>query len=212
MTPDYLRPVLGRDDLNVVQDKWNIQQLVNYERYCRDNGYFEEMAGCYSSSSHVRTTWFDGNGKTFARQSAHSGQGGKHKLYNTLVWVKENRGVAEVSARMVSKRFKVHDVTVELNSLVRIVYWVQREGNGWRIINITVIYERDHLVVIDPDQRLSLDDIDVSQFRDSYRWLSYVLALDGQHSDQDLAGEDRPETVNRVFEATNNWLEKGLRK
>lgn len=47
---------------------------------------------------------------------------------------------------------------------------------------------------------------EVKDYRESYRNLSYVLSLQGLKSGQDLPGDDKPETVEKLYDETNKWM------
>jgi hypothetical protein len=48
-----------------LMDREAIFRLVKLERYWRDSGEWDKLAGAYVEDSWVRTTWFEGNGRDF---------------------------------------------------------------------------------------------------------------------------------------------------
>ena len=51
-------------------DKAAIRELVEFERYCRDNALWDEMKKCYTEDSHVKISWFEGTGHGFVDASS----------------------------------------------------------------------------------------------------------------------------------------------
>ena len=44
-------------------DKAEIMELLNFERFCRDNALWEEMRTCYAEDSIVDISWYHGSGR-----------------------------------------------------------------------------------------------------------------------------------------------------
>ncbi len=55
-------------------------------------------------------------------------------------------------------------------------------------------------------QTARLPEQHLAGYRQSYRNLSYSLHLKGYEPSNELAGEDRPETVRAIFEKIYHWL------
>ena len=109
MTKRFFDIPIYQDDINMMLDKNNIRQLLEYERYCRDNAMFDEQKECYSKyGSRVRITWYDGDGREFVEKSkelAKKQKDGlyrspKHKIYNTFIWINGDKAVAEMQTMM----------------------------------------------------------------------------------------------------------------
>ena len=72
-----------------------------------------------------------------------------------------------------------------------------------------MVYIRDLLVPRDPNQLPEIDPAALSGYRDSYRYLSYILGHTGHVARTDLPGIDLPESVAAVRAAEWRWIEGG---
>lgn len=195
------------NDPTVLQEKSKIKELLEYDRYCRDNGHFEQMAECYSDDSVVRVSWFNGTGKEYCRRLQQAGGGGaKHKIDYTVVWINGDRAIGEMTTSMLSPRKVVDGLEFDVVSYARIVTRVRREAGAWKIIQGDCIYERDQIVPVIPTSTIPLDAARLEDYRASYKCLCYVQSLEGETSDQELPGEDRPETVEKLYREASEWI------
>jgi uncharacterized protein YbgA (DUF1722 family) len=64
---------------------------------------------------------------------------------------------------------------------------------------------RDEIVPAVPGQTLGIAASDLVEFRKSYRLLSYVLSQNGYRVNGNLAGDDRPETVQALEAELFSW-------
>ena len=196
---------LYEDDLQAVLDKHNIQALVEAERYYRDNQLFELMEQTYSKQSRVRLTWYDGDGREFVRRSSGQQPGVKHKIYSTMIWLRGNKAIAEMQCVMMGAREIVDGVACDTKGYSRLLYKVQKEPDGvWRIKGFDCIYERDWVQSVDGSQMKSLNAGE--EVRESYRCLSAQLSRKGLPVATELPGEDRPETIQSLYDEASIWL------
>lgn len=206
-----------QDDMETMLEKHNIEKLVQYERYCRDNGMFKEMEQCYAEDSHVKITWFDGNGREFVRRSAKMAEGRKadpyfmpkHKIYNTFVWLNDDKAIAECQCMM----FNYHDIegtVYNREGFARLLYRVEKEKGIWQVNSMDCIYERDFMVPVVPGTGKQFKEEDFSKYRKSYKCISWIFDHTGMPCSMDEAGDDKPETVKKLYEEASAWLfEKG---
>jgi hypothetical protein len=54
---------------------------VRLGRFYRDRGALDELAGCYTEDSRIKTTWFEGNGAEFAAASRGLAERGRHSSH-----------------------------------------------------------------------------------------------------------------------------------
>lgn len=198
---------LNQNDPVAMLERSKIREMLEYERYCRDNGHFEQMAACYSDSSVVRVSWFDGSGKEYCRRLAEvNGGGARHKINYTIVWLSGDKALAEMTVSMIAPRQVVDGHELDLISYARILTRVQKENGEWKIMQGDCIYERDELVPVFPGANIVLDVGKINRYRDSYKILCYVLSRTGEESDQNLPGEDRPETIEKLYREASEWV------
>jgi len=190
-------------------DQLAVAELVRCERDARDHGRWEEMASSYAPDSVVHISWFHGSGADFvagSREIAASGLTGRHRLWPSLVRCNGDRAIAETDMAVELRRV-VGGVEVDNTAYARLLTRARRTGDGWRIVRFESIYQRDSLVPVVPGTAPEIRPEDLARYRPSYRFLSYLMALDGHELAQDLPGDDKPELVQAVRDSARQWLE-----
>ncbi len=166
------------------------------------------MSECYSDDAIIRVSWFDGPAKEYIQQTQAAGgdNQSKHKINSTNVWLNGDKAVAEMTVTMLSPRQSIDGHDFDLVCYARIFSRLRRESGFWKIIYGDCIYERDSLVPVFPCVSLEIDPGEIDQYRESYKCLSYILSRAGQTPDQNQPGEDRPETIKKLYDEANEWL------
>ncbi|MFI6099314.1 nuclear transport factor 2 family protein [Lentzea sp. NPDC051213] len=204
---------VGRQDTAApLLDRLAVAELVRFERDARDHERWEEMAASYAPDSVVHISWFHGSGAEFVERSrgiARSGLTGRHRLWPSLVRSNGDRAIAETDIAVELRR-RVAGVEVDNTAYARLLTRARRTPDGWRIVRFESIYQRDALVPVIPGTAPEIRPEDLEKYRPSYRFLSYLLALDGHELAQDLPGDDRPELAAAVRGEALKWLETGL--
>lgn len=189
-------------------ERQRIREMVEFERYCRDYGLWDEMEKMYREDTKVKISWFEGFGHEFVEQSKKM-PGSKHKIYNTVVEVCGNKAAAEIVAQITS-RGEIQGMMVDLVSDVKLLYCLEKEGSGWKICSIDCIYEKDNLIPLwemgDSQGAASVEKC-AQKLRKSYMFLDMVLEEKGKAVNGELPGEDRPDTVSGLYEKCRTWLE-----
>lgn len=206
-TRDFRKLPLDQDDPEKVLDRARIRELMEYERYCRDNGLYDEAAACYSDDARIHVSWFDGPASEYWERTrkAH-GAGSRHKVFSTAVFLNGDKAVAETQAMMLSPRMSIQGCEMDMVSHVRIFARLERRGGAWRIVYGDCVYERDELIPVTPGATVPDLSSQVQGYRESYKNLSYVLSLQGLPAGDDLPGDDRPETVRKLYDGTSRWM------
>jgi len=185
-----------------------ITQLIVRERESRDLGFWRRMRDCFHPDAEVNISWFQGSGYDFvagSKDMAARGMLAKHRLGPVLVTRNGNKAIASLSA--------IIDIPVELEGKLFnlsahsfLLYRVEERDGVWRLKSFEVIYRRDEFIPAIMGQTAALPEKLLSTFRASYRNLSYSLHLKNFKIDMSLAGEDRPETVQAIYQKIYNWV------
>ncbi|MBN7586104.1 nuclear transport factor 2 family protein [Clostridium beijerinckii] len=197
---DMLFEKLETSTVNVMLDKFAVRELIEFERFCRDNALWDQMHECYTKDSTVTVSWYKGDGHGFVNASSKMKTVAPHKLNNTLVWLNDGKAAA-VCMASIQTRKEINGVKMDLTSYVRLVYTIVKEDSHWKIASMEAIYEKDCLIPASPE-----DMKPNPNSRDSYANLSKVIGSDGYEIDQDLAGDDRPELREALLARVENWL------
>jgi hypothetical protein len=197
---------------DVLDDITRISQTILRERQGRDRGWWDRMRSCYADDATVRLSWFRGSGADFVTESqkmVSRGDASIHRLGPPVVEQHADKAFVELPA-VIEVRTEVDGVEADLASAARLCYRVRREHDGtWLIRALDPIYERDTLTPSHPGDVLLIGPADVARFRSAYRFLSYVLSQRGYDVDDDLHGDDRPESIARFYQAAHDWLRAG---
>lgn len=184
-----------------------ITQLILRERNSRDTANWDVMRDCFHPDSIVKISWFNGSGPDFVTGSidmAKRGMLAKHRLAPVLVTLAGDRAVASLTAIIDIPRV-IDGVELILSAHGRFIYRAEKRDDVWRIFSFQCVYMRDELMPAIPGQNISIDPAEVEEFRPSYRNLAWCLIKTGYEVDQNLPGEDRPETVKSLMQEVNDW-------
>lgn len=189
-----------------IREKFLIQELISFERYCRDHKLWSEMKKCFDENSTVNISWYSGSGWGFVDASEKMKTSAPHKISTTLVWVNGIKAVAECMAS-IQVRKVIDAATYDLTSYVRLHYKLQKTSGEWYIISLDCIYEKDSLVPAFPTDTQGLCPDDIKDFRPSYASLTYTLSAEGYRINGDLPGDDRPESADSLYAESAKWLD-----
>ncbi|MDG2175842.1 MAG: nuclear transport factor 2 family protein [Gammaproteobacteria bacterium] len=184
-----------------------ITQLVVRERESRDLCLWNRMAECFHEDSHVDISWFQGSGKEFVQASKgmfERGMRAKHRLGPVLVTLNGDKAVATLSG-IIDVPEEIDGVEMTLSAHCLMIYRAEKRGGAWGLISFGAIYRRDEFIPAIPGVVADISPEKLKQFRPSYRNLSYCLELAGFEVNNELPGEDRPETVAAIMEEVFGW-------
>jgi hypothetical protein len=184
-----------------------ITQLVVRERESRDLGFWNRMRECFHPDARVNISWFQGNGHDFVNASkdmASRGMLAKHRLGPVLVSLNGDRGIASVSG-IIDIPTVIDGKEFTLSAHCLMLYRTEQRTEVWRLCSFECIYRRDEFVPCILGQTADLPLALLTQFRPSYRNLSYSLHLKGYAVNSELPGEDRPETVRTILQEHFSW-------
>jgi hypothetical protein len=188
-----------------INDKFSVKELIEFERFCRDNALWDEMKKCFANNSNVTISWFQGSGHDFVDASSKMKTYAPHKIFDTLVWVKNNKAVS-ITLATIQARCTINGQVLELHSDAKLLYRTQKMDDIWQIISMDGIYEKDALIPVSPNANICIPLEEIAQFRPSYAHLAYVLRQEGYTIDANLPGMDKPDLVNELYEAADEWL------
>jgi hypothetical protein len=184
-----------------------VQQLILRERLARDLGLWELMRDCFHDDSVVRLSWIDASGPEFVRRSkemAERNVKATHRLGPILVTLAGDRAIAQLGA-VIDIPSKVRGIAVMFSSHARFLFRAERREGVWRLSGFDAIYQRDEIMPAIPGQVVKIEPEELKNFRPSYRLLSFCLMSGGYPVRNDLAGVDRPATVDALTREIYGW-------
>jgi SnoaL-like domain len=193
----------------ITDDIIAISQVVYAERYARDAHNWEQMRNTYHPDATVEIAWFTGSGYDFVKASRTAFERGqsKHRLSPSIIRVHGNRALAETSI-LIETRTMIDNIEIDTEASIRMFSRVRKDAGIWRLASLTGIFEKDRMMPVNPSDELHLDRELLASFRPSYRFLSYVIHSYGHGINRNLPGDDRPETVIRLYDEASAWLEE----
>ena len=193
-----------------------IESLVKRERYCRDTWQWEKLRGSWhpdTEHTFVKLSWYEGDIDGFidgSRKMAEGGTISSHGICPVDIHFSPSfmKAVSE-STGTVTIRFEGKDGNLyEVVSWVRFISRLKEAGEDWKISSLEPVYERDAIIPVVPvtkqanDQMLSFRKGE----RTSYSGMAWLLSQRGFTVAEDLAGSDRPETVQALMSSYFKWL------
>ena len=184
-------------------EKFRVRELVEYERFCRDNALWDSMLACFAQDSRVEISWYQGSGQGFVEASKKMKAKAPHKLNNTLGWLNGTHA-ASVTMGSIHIRRRMGGTWVDLVSQVRFLYTARKEQGVWKIVTMNCIYEQDSLLPV-----CAVPPARPPFARPSYRHLAQVLQEDGYSISEVLPGDDQPPAVQALYARAAAFLAQG---
>jgi hypothetical protein len=185
-----------------------ITQLIVRERDSRDMGFWNRMLDCFHPDALINISWIRGNAREFVEGSkdmAARGMCATHRLGPILVTQNADKavatlgGVIDIPTELEGKQF-------HLSAHCLMLYRLEQRAGAWRILGFEAIYRRDELTPVIMGQSVTMPDELFRTFRPPYRNLAWSQHLKGYKVNMDLPGEDRPETVQAIYQRFYAWL------
>ena len=194
-------------------DRAAVADLVQTERAARDQGQWDRMAGCFHPDSRVSLSWIETTGPAFVEASRAAFAAGVrhlHQMSPTLVSLNGDRALAETGC-VILLPGAIGGVAVTVTCQARLFARAERrtpseEGGVWRLAALRPHYFRDSIAADLPGQVPVLDEARLAGYRESYRFLSYLLEETGKTPRPDLAGADRPDLAEAAAAEEAAWL------
>lgn len=194
-------------------DKACVRELVETDRYCRDYGHFEQERACWFDDGQVYASWFKGPIDEFLAKSSRKDKSpSAHKIFNTMVWLNGSRAIAECIC-MITFRVELDGELVDLSVHSRLHFRAEKRDGKWGLVYFEGIYERDRLDPVFGDSKFFIPREELQKFRPCNWNQCARLALYGAdpfggglaNADQ-WAGPDKPETIQRLYDASSEWF------
>ena len=203
----------GNFSMEEMLDKACVRELVEIDRYCRDYGHFDQERALWFDDGEVFATWFKGPVDEFIEKSSRKDKGpSAHKIFNVPVWLYKNRAIAECLCK-ITFRADLGGELVDLCVYSRLHFRAEKREGRWGLVYFEGIYEQDRLDPVFGDSTFVIPREELQQFRPCNWNQCYRLAKynadpfgGGLKNADEWAGPDKPETIQRLYEASSAWL------
>lgn len=135
---------------------------------------------------------------------SQGGTGALHTINPVEIHVRGDKALSE-STGSIQIRTQHENTEYDLVSWTRFISRLSKTTDGWRLLTLDAVYDRDSLTPVIPAQAAAAKFGNLGP-RMSYRWVSWVLSERGFKIKQDLPGTDQPESVIKLMESAFNWL------
>ncbi|OQD81861.1 hypothetical protein PENANT_c025G08277 [Penicillium antarcticum] len=197
---------------NKLSTQFQIQSLLVQERYYRDTMQWEKLRQCWHpdpKQTYLKISWFKGDIDGFVSGSQAMVKGTKafHTITPVEIHVVGEKAFSE-SVGSIQIRLCLDGKEYDCVSNCRFISRLQKTDDGWKLLSLVVIYDRDSLVPTMPCVS-SLDfTLDFQKARESYKYLSWVISQKGFQVDQTLPGTDNLDSVTELMNESHAWLSK----
>ena len=135
---------------------------------------------------------------------SQGGVGALHMINPVEIHIRGSKALSE-STGNIQIRTQHQGEEYDLVSWTRFISRLSKTTEGWRLLTLDAIYDRDTLTPVLPIQTATIKSHDLGP-RMSYRCISWVLSQRGFKIRQDLPGTDWPESVAKLMKSAFDWL------
>lgn len=189
-------------------ERLRVKELIEYERFCKDNEVWEGLESCYAKGAKISVAWFQGGSEDFIAVSKKMKTHAPHKLFNMFVRLRKNKAAA-VLMMTIDRETTVEGLPAEVRSDAKGVYRAQKIDGEWKILSLDVVYEKDGLTLKYPNNEVSVSPEVMKKYRASYACSSFVIESSGGKVNDEALGVDQPEKVKKLYDETEKWLLEG---
>ncbi|MAF50436.1 MAG: nuclear transport factor 2 family protein [Rhodospirillales bacterium] len=199
--------------LQKVADEHEISKLLSSWAYGRDNGEWDLLADCYHGDATMNISWISGSASDFVEQSkkmlagAATDEHGKHNLGDAFIRVAGDRAVSECHVELL-RRMRNDTFEFDMITWGRFIdLFERREDRVWRIFERTMVYEKDRMDPVNPDQVPAgyYDAMNLEKFPAACRFLCYRLELRGWSPEPNIITVNS-EAEKQLLENARKWL------
>ena len=194
-------------DLEVLQEKQRIREVVENWVVWRDSGQWEKFKTVWHSDGVMMATWFQGHFEEFIKVSIEGWNKGVsilHFLGGCSVELKGDRAIAQTKMT-ITQRGPVDGVMCDVVCTGRFYDFMEKREGRWGVVLRQPIYEKDRLNPLDPASHLALDQDLLNQFPVGYRHLAYIQTPLGFTVKTDMPQLKGP-AVEALYQRGQDWL------
>jgi len=126
-----------------MEDKQACAELIQAWGLYRDQGKWPELLSTFTPNGEIAVSWFRGAFPAFVehcKRNAAAGSRSKHLIWPSTMRLAGNRAVAETNVQIFVRQ-DIAGVPVDLTSVARFLDRLEKQKDGWRIVERAAIYE-----------------------------------------------------------------------
>lgn len=190
-------------------DRLVISELVQNWAIWRDSGNWDAFRSVWHEDGRMQATWTEGSVEQFIAATIDGWSRGVkilHFVGGITVELSGDRAIAQTKMQ-ISQRAEVDGVLCDVLCMARAYDFFERRAGRWGLVFREPIYEKDRLDLVNPADRLELDQALLDSFPEGYRHLGYLQTRLGYAVRRDLPGISGPDT-DRLYARGAAWLGK----
>ena len=209
-------PPISDARLQAAIDRQEINELLMMWGQARDRAEWDNLRNCFQPDGQINIAWISGPASEFIDKSSErlsefkAGEYSKHVISPGRIQLNGARAFSQCHVNHVTRVIvEGHEFDWE--------FWGQffdlierREEGVWRLVNRTMVYEKDRLDAVHPDQLPEgyFDDTDFSDFLPEVRFLGWRLQKKNIPAAKNLLTINSPEEM-ALIENSLKWLAEG---
>jgi hypothetical protein len=138
-----------------LEDEARVRAVRQRWAFARDHGEWDTMRACFHPDATVCVSWFAGPATEFCERTVALSAGrrpeerSKHWFGNSRTWLNGDRAILETDTQVLGRNwFEGH--LFDFAWYVRMYDRMERRQGEWRILRMTVIYDKDRLDPVIP--------------------------------------------------------------
>jgi ketosteroid isomerase-like protein len=196
-----------------VLEKAKISQLMANWAAWRDCGDWARLRTTYTPDATMVTSWFDGTATAFidSSEKMFATASGRLATYHLIgassIEVRGDRGTAETRMSVLI-RLPVHGIDSDVTAIGRFHDQLLKTEMRWQIQRRVAVFDKDSLHPVDPSVTLRLDQTQLTQYPEAYRFCCYALASRGLKINTNLPAPNAF-SMNSLYAESRAWLLSG---
>lgn len=195
-------------DIQVIEDKRAIQEIVDQWIIFSDGGDWDRFAALWHDDGWMSATWFQAPAADFVKARREGWEKGVSIIHfqgGHTSDVVGNRAIAQTKMT-ISQRAPVEGVLCDVLCTGRFYDFLEKREGQWGLVRRQPIYEKDRMDPVDPSKKLELDQTILDRFPEGYKHLAYLQTKVGYKvKEKGMPGLKGPE-VEQLYAEGNAWL------
>ncbi len=209
-------PPLNNSRLQDAVDRQEINDLLMIWGQARDRAEWDTLRNCFQPDGQINIAWISGPASEFIDKSSErlaefkEGEYSKHVISPGRIQLNGRRAFSQCHVNHVT-RVIVDDHEFDWEFWGQFLDLVEKREDGiWRLYNRTMVYEKDRLDPVHPEQLPDgyFDDTEFSEFLPQVRFLGWRLKKKGIPAAKNLLTINSPEEAT-LIENSRQWLAEG---
>ena len=196
-------------DKVIVEDKREIQEIVDQWIIFSDSGDWDRFADLWHEDGWMSATWFQAPAEDFIKARKEGWEKGVSIIHTHGAHTSDvagNRAIAQTKM-VISQRAPIHGILCDVDCVGRFYDFFEKRDGKWGLVRRQPIYEKDRISTVNPSEKLQMDQAVLDRFPEGYKHLAYLQTQVGYEvKEKGMPGLKGPE-VEQLYAEGRAWLE-----